>query len=321
MTDLVLPTSALEAPDALAEIIPSDQNPAAVYLAGLGSAKSRRTMHGALKRIMRAIGSTLDPLAFPWRSIRYQHAVAIKAALIAQHGPATVNHALSALRSVMHESFRLGLISGEDWARTKDVSGIKYERLPTGRAIAKEELEALFAVCDRSDPIGIRDAALLAVLRVAGLRRAEACSLNLDSLDLATGEIRFIGKRNKERLGYLGDAVTDVAAWLEVRGTEPGPLFLSFEAPAGGRAVDGPRRLTEGAVYYILARLAARAMVRAPSPHDLRRTFITDLLDAKVDIVTVQKMAGHESVTTTARYDRRDEGPKRAAAALLKIPR
>jgi site-specific recombinase XerD len=300
----------------LATLTDTERNPAAVYLAALGSPKSRRAMLGALRRILRALGSGVDPLAFPWASIRYEHATVIRSALVAHHGPATVNQALCALRGVLHQAFLLRLIPAEDWAMVREVKGVKYQRLPRGRAVAPAELTALFAACDRSDPIGIRDAAILAVLRVGGLRRAELCAADLASLDRAAGSIRVIGKGDKERLVHLGEAMTDVEAWLLVRGEDVGAIFTSFDPTA-----EGPTRLSETSIHFILCRLASRAMVKAISPHDMRRTFISDLLDAGADISTIQKMAGHSDITTTERYDLRGENVKRKAAALLTIPR
>ncbi len=104
--------------------------------------------------------------------------------------------------------------------------------------------------------------------------------------------------------------------WLLVRGTAPGPLFSKI-SKAGKIAT---HCMSDQAILYILKKRANEAAVAAFSPHDLRRSFVSDLLDAGADIVTAQKLAGHANVATTARYDRRGEATKRKAAQLLHVP-
>ena len=94
-----------------------------------------------------------------------------------------------------------------------------------------------------------------------------------------------------------------------MRGTDPGALF--YAGLRGGHLVAG-QRLTGQAIRDVVHRRAAQAGVEDASPHDLRRSFVSDLLDAGVDIATVAAMAGHANIETTRRYDRRGETAKSA---------
>ena len=130
--------------------------------------------------------------------------------------------------------------------------------------------------------------------------------------------LKVQGKRNKaRRVPVVGGAVEALTDWLSVRGMEAGPLFVRIRK--SDRMTHA--RLTTQAVYHILAQRVGEAGITvACSPHDMRRTFVGDLLDAGADIATVQKLAGHANVTTTARYDRRGEATKRKAAKMLHVP-
>lgn len=299
--------------------LPSDRNPSAVYLARLAPS-SRRPMRDALETIAGLLtGGSADAMSVDWSAVRYQHSQAVRSALAAKYAPATANRMLSALRGVLREAWRLGLSNAEDYQRAADIETVRGERLPRGRALSMGELGALMRACSADESAaGVRDAALLGLLYGSGMRRAEVVALDLADFDRESGALVIReGKGRKDRTVYAtngaADALTD---WLTARGTEPGPLFLPVNR--GGSIV--ARRMTGQAVLYVVARRAEDAKVATFSPHDLRRTMISHLLDAGADIVTVQKLAGHSNVQTTARYDRRGEETKKRAAELLHVP-
>jgi site-specific recombinase XerD len=319
LDDLIIPISSENQSLVLLQSQPLSQNPAAVYLASLESATGRRTMRQALNVIARLLsGGKADCLAISWKNVRYQHTAALRSKLLEQYRPATTNKMLSALRRVLQEAWRLGQMSAEDYERASDIRNVKGETLPRGRELSYGEIAVLMGSCeDDSTPAGIRDAALIAVLYGAGLRRAEVVALNYEDYDTETGRLIVRGKRNKERTAYLDNGAFDaVNDWILYRGNDTGPLFYPINK--GRRLVR--RRMTDQAVYAILQVRALKAGVKLFSPHDLRRTFVSDLLDAGADIVTVAKMAGHDQVQTTARYDRRGEEVKKKAFKLLHVP-
>lgn len=298
-----------------AERRPLDESPAAVYLAGLAPG-SRRTMHAALDVMAGWLGAA-DCFSLEWGRLRFQHTAAIRSRLAAEYAPATANKALSALRGVLKAAYRLGQMDGDAYRQAADLDGVKGERLPTGRNLTAGEIAAMFAACANDPtPAGVRDAAALALLRL-GLRRAEIAGLQVGDYDADGATVRVRGKGNKERgVPVAGGAVDALADWLSLRGDGPGPLLLQVRR--GGAIVR--RGVTAQTVYNLLAKRAAEAGVKELSPHDWRRSFVGDLLDAGADLSVVQRLAGHASPTTTARYDRRGEAAKARAVALLHTP-
>lgn len=302
---------------------PPDQNPALVYLASLGSAESRRTMRHALGVIVNQVAPGMDPHTFPWAALRYQHTTAIRAKLAAsEYSAAGANKMISALRGVLKEAWQLGQISAEDYQRAvnlKAIRGQQVEKAETGRHLKPGELAALMRACDDGTKAGVRDAALIAVAYTAGLRRAELATLRLQDWNGANDEcvLTVHGKGNKTRAVPLAESACDALFdWLQIRGPWAGALFTRVHR-GDHVTVAG---MTTQAIYFIMQQRAEQAGVKEFSPHDLRRTFAGDLLDAGADISTVQKLMGHASVTTTAGYDRRDAKVKRAAVNKLHIP-
>lgn len=303
-----------------ADEIPANlsENPAAVYLASLRPT-GRRAMRNLLNVIAEIASSgQQNVFTLPWHELRYQHTAAIRAALQDRYKPASVNMALSALRQVLKEAWQLGQMNAEDYHRAANLKVVRNASLPRGRALKGGELMALLNACSQdTSPLGARDAALIAILYAAGLRRSEVAKLDLSHYDEESGALTIHGgKGGKDRIAYLGTGSEAVADWLSLRGRAAGPLFYPIRR---GGHID-KRRLTEQSVFDILKKRGTEAGLKSFSPHDMRRTFISDLLDAGADIATVQKLAGHADVQTTARYDRRGEAAKKHAAGRLHLP-
>lgn len=299
---------------------PRDLHPARVYLASL-SPGSRRTMRAALENVAGLVsGGRADALTLPWHELRYQHTTAIRSALAEKYAPATANKMLSALRGVIKECWRLGYIGAEERDRACDLSPVRGKTLPKGRSLSSGERKALFEWCadDEKPARGARDAALLAVLYVCGLRRGEVPGLDLADFDPDTGELKVRhGKGAAQRIVYAtGGAGEAIEGWILHRGEEPGPLF--WPVLKSGRPV--MRRISDQTVYDVLKRLRVATGSKGFSPHDFRRTFVSDLIDARGDISVAQQLAGHASPETTARYDRRGERAKKEAAEGLHVP-
>ena len=164
-----------------------DQNPAAVYLAGLG-ASSRRTMKGALDAIAGMLAEGAGALSFPWVKIRFQHVQAIRSWLEERYAASTTNRYLSALRGVLKSAWRLGQITAEEYHRAADVKSVSGETLPAGRSIPQGEIYALMNACASDETAaGVRDAAIMAVLYSCGLRLAEDLKHDAVDYDSETG--------------------------------------------------------------------------------------------------------------------------------------
>ena len=299
-----------------------------------------------------------DPEAFPWGAFRTEHAKAVRAVLAERFKYTTANKMLSALRGVLREAWELGLMETEHYHRAASVRAVKGSSAAaaTGRSLARGELRALIDAClmpvspRKGDPAvvtekGQRDAALVALGYGCGLRRDELATLRVGDLDLVQRRAVVRGKGNKTRVvpvppgafhalrDYLrvrlaGVAGLDGSALVE-RDAEggvphPSPIYkdtpLFVRARRGGRLVASADALTGQAVYHVLRQRAAEAGVEAFSPHDLRRSYVGDLLDEGADLSVAQQLAGHASPTTTAGYDRRGERAKEQAASRLDVP-
>jgi site-specific recombinase XerD len=224
-----------------------------------------------------------------------------------QVAPATINKLLQTLRTILERAVL------DDWITENPGNHVRPVRAP------RRERSALTIDLDR--PNGKRDAAVIALAYAGGLRRREIAAVQFDQVKDSEDGVEIVvkrGKGRKDRRVYLDNGGAEALRdYIEARGKEQGPLF--YASRKDGRRIEG-EPVGEHSIYAIVKRAAERAGVEKASTHDLRRSFVSDMLEAGADISVVAGLAGHASVQTTARYDRRGDDAKRKAARLLHVP-
>ncbi len=204
---------------------------------------------------------------------------------------------LATLRSF----FRFG--QREGWAETNPAKPLRNPRksrtLP--HFLSAEDLGRLFDAPPADEPMGLRDRAILETMYSSGLRVSEVVGLDDGDLDFQAAILRIRGKGRKERLAPVGSfAIRALNRWLKVRRLhphlKPGPAAPVFVNKYG-------RRLTTRSVGRMLEKhLKTSGLDRRTTPHSLRHSFATHLLDRGADIRSVQELLGHKSLVTTQIY-------------------
>jgi site-specific recombinase XerC len=302
---------------ALGSVLPgTDISAAACYLStlrpsGRRSMLSRLTAAAALLRPGETAGT------FPWGSLRFEHVVYLRTRLtLAGASPASVNLTLVALRQTARAARQLGQMDASDAQAIREVPGVRAVSLPKGRMLTPAERDALFRACARdASARGARDACAIALMLGAGLRREECAALDLAGVNLAASRVALVGKGGREASQPLNAAaVGALRDWIAQRGGRAGALLLPVSW--AGRVRAG--RLSGKDVYRIVAARSAEAGLRAATPHDLRRTYISSLLETE-DASLAQQLARHGSVHTTLIYDRREERARVGAACRVYV--
>jgi site-specific recombinase XerD len=271
-----------------------------------------------------AIEQYLDWLAergTDWRSPSRQDLRAYLARLSGSIARSSVAQRLAAIRAFHRFAAREDLAPGDPWG------AIATPRLPRRlpRVLEVEQVERLLNVIEaelrdaaRTEDeergalavaLALRDRALVETAYAAGLRISELAAADLASLDLRRGELRVLGKGRKERVGLLGrPAIAALQAWLD----DGRPVLLARNEAARLSAADAPGEIFlnhRGAplgvrgLRFRLDRLCrAAGLPEGVSPHTLRHSFATHLLDGGADLRVVQELLGHESLATTQVY-------------------
>lgn len=310
-TDLILATT--------------EQNAAEVYIRSLGSEISRYTQRDALNVIARKLlgleVSTLDDLRlFNWSAMRYEHTSALQTWLLSNYKPATVRRYMAAVKGTLKAAWRLNQITSDEYMRAVDLGRIEGSS-PSGRMLSPAEVAALLATCGDGTDGDVRDAAILMMMVLFTCRRAEITTIQMadHSVEYKPGVDRLVlhGKGRKDREEFLQNGEREIMRdWIKLRGAESeaeaesGPLFTHIQ---------GFHKLTPNAVYKMIGVRMKKAGITGATPHDLRRTSISNLLDV-TDAMTVARIAGHSSPSTTMLYDHRNSDHIIEALGKIHLP-
>ena len=211
----------------------------------------------------------------------------------------TIARELSSIRSFFQFLIRNGVIARNP---ALEVSAPKSDK-PLPKTCDAESLDRLLRVSDSSDDLLLRDVAIFELIYSSGLRLAELVSINLDDIDLAEQSLVVTGKGNKTRYLPVGSkAVSALQRWLKLRprycrDEQQKALFLSKQG----------KRISARNVQSRLKNLIQRQALGQPlSPHVLRHSFATHLLESSSDLRAVQELLGHANIATTQVYTHLD---------------
>ena len=258
---------------------------------------SARTLDGYLRDVARLTayagsGGIESPAEVTYEVLR-DHVAGLTEAGYAR---ATVARAISSMRGYFRFLMEEGMIELDP---SEQLESPRAGR-PLPSVLTVLEIESLLGSIDIEDAASFRDRAIFEVLYGCGLRVSELCGLKTRDLDLKEGLVRVLGKGSKERLVPVGvDARVAVRRYLRElrlrldRGNSEGRLFLNRRG----------RRLSRMGVWKILRRHVERAgIAKRVTPHTLRHSFATHLLEGGADLASVQEMLGHADISTTDIY-------------------
>ena len=204
---------------------------------------------------------------------------------------------LAALRSFYQYLTQFGHIKSNPTLAVKVPK--QEKRLP--QVLSVGEAHVLLESIDPSTPLGLRDRAVFELLYAAGIRLSELTALDVDKVDLKFQYVRVFGKGRKERIVPIGEyAVEALSAYLkdgrpQLAKPDETALFVNYRG----------ERLSQRGVQYLLDKhIEKTAIAKNISPHSLRHSFATHLLDAGADLRVVQELLGHVSLSTTQVYTR-----------------
>lgn len=210
--------------------------------------------------------------------------------------PRTTARLLSSLRRFYQYLVREGCLHSDPSAQ---IDAPKLGR-PLPKALTESEVEALLQAPDVSRDLGLRDRAMLELLYACGLRVSELIDLPVAQLNLRQGVLRVVGKGDKERLVPLGEEAAD---WLDRYQQQARPALLAGRLCDALFVTQRGAAMTRQAFWHLIKRYARQAGIASElSPHGLRHSFATHLLNHGADLRVLQMLLGHSNLSTTQIY-------------------
>ncbi|WP_410738207.1 tyrosine-type recombinase/integrase [Citrobacter portucalensis] len=287
------------------------------YIGGLAPS-GRRGIISLLNRSASILKCGVDAADYPWEQLNYAAVAKVRTALLDDgYAVSSVNMALSALRGVAQTAFNLNCMNAEMLARIQSVKRVSGDIQRKGRALGRPEIRALIQAAKQHQHASrrCRDTAIVLTLCGTGLRAGEMVKIERRDYDNGILTVRQ-GKGRKYREIHVANVVDKaIRAWLKVSADEDDSALFRRVQRNGKTAI---QPLTTTGLTGILAELQHTSGIARFTPHDMRRTFITRLLEQGVDINTVRQLAGHSDISTTTRYDCRGESMKISASKRIK---
>ncbi len=289
------------------------------YCHSLNSINSKKSMNYYIKSFVQTVIETTRGFN-KWEQLTDTVInIAVDRMIEQQQAPSTINTKLCAVKGVAKRLWVHERLNPKTYQLICEVKNVKGSRIAHGRMLTKSETDKLFKFLGKQDSLKkIRDAAIFALMLGTGLRRAEVSKISIDGLFLECSKpfLRVIGKGNKERQVPLPKfALERLKEWIDCRGKSKGYLFV--------RILKDEQITQQGlsgcSIYNICNAYASELGMKHWSPHDLRRTCASKLIDMGFALTSVRDYLGHASISTTQLYDKSSSNRLNELAENIKI--
>ena len=287
------------------------------------SPSTQRTMKSALVSIVSLFPERPSDIAtFPWELAAdptFYDETQYRA--VSGYSSATASKLMSALRQLLRVLCRHGLVDADLlWSTLESARPVRGATNPPTRGLTTEELRLMLGACchEPNEPLGARDAAVLALLASTGARRSEVAKVERSHLDLDEWTVQLRVKGQEWRTAVVHPAAQEyLQAWFQY---SPTGKYIFCPVQKDALVVDGKGICDRTVARVVNKRRDQAGLDQRITTHSIRRWFVSSLLDSGADLLTVSRSVGHKNPATTQLYDKRDERELRRVVRALDLP-